>query len=171
MSATFGAPPQIINTVYNLTPDALEEIAQWLETRGLRTPISQIVGFSQFTGKSDTVAAFDTTDSVPYVDLTHTGPELTGLADGNYLVFHGALASVTTAGDAAFMSLSVNGSTPDDADCCRTNLDTATSMMRLTTKRLAAGGNNSIKAQYRSSTGNTVGFLNRWLVVLRYANL
>jgi hypothetical protein len=35
-SQKFGPPPQVLASIYEMTPDVLEEIAQWLEIRGIR---------------------------------------------------------------------------------------------------------------------------------------
>jgi len=43
---SFGPARTIISTIYELSPTALEELAQWFEQRGLKTPVSQIVGGS-----------------------------------------------------------------------------------------------------------------------------
>jgi hypothetical protein len=41
----FGPHQEIISSVYEISPDALEQIAQSIEQRGIRTPVSQIVGY------------------------------------------------------------------------------------------------------------------------------
>ena len=43
---TFGPARTIISNIYEFEPTALEELAQWLEQRGLRTPVSTLVGGS-----------------------------------------------------------------------------------------------------------------------------
>ena len=43
---TFGPHRTIISTIYEIMPTALEELAQWLEQRGLKTPVSTLVGGS-----------------------------------------------------------------------------------------------------------------------------
>jgi len=47
-TATFGPTRTIITSVYEFDPLALEELAQWLEQRGLRTPVSQLIGPKQY---------------------------------------------------------------------------------------------------------------------------
>jgi hypothetical protein len=42
-----GPHKTIVTSVYEISPDALEQIAQWLETRGIRTPIGNVVGARQ----------------------------------------------------------------------------------------------------------------------------
>lgn len=63
-TVTFGAARTIISSVYEITPTALEEIAQWIEQRGVRIPVGQLVGGStaltriyQGTGSPETVVA------------------------------------------------------------------------------------------------------------------
>jgi hypothetical protein len=43
---TFGPPRTIVSSIYELAPPVLEELAQWLEQRGIKTPISTLVGAS-----------------------------------------------------------------------------------------------------------------------------
>jgi len=40
----FGPVRTIIRSIYELDPPMLEELAQWLEQRGIRTPVSSLVG-------------------------------------------------------------------------------------------------------------------------------
>jgi hypothetical protein len=47
-AAQFGPPSTIVRSIYELDPLALEEIAQWLEMRGLRTTVSQVAGLTGF---------------------------------------------------------------------------------------------------------------------------
>ena len=46
MSEQFGPPREVLSSVYEVSPSALEEFAQWLEQRGLRTPVANLVGGS-----------------------------------------------------------------------------------------------------------------------------
>jgi len=43
-ATTFGPARAIISSIYELEPTVLEELAEWLEQRGLKTPISTLVG-------------------------------------------------------------------------------------------------------------------------------
>jgi hypothetical protein len=61
---TFGPPRTVLRDIYEITPETLEQIAMWIEQRGLRTPVSNIVGGStaltriyQGTGSPETVVA------------------------------------------------------------------------------------------------------------------
>lgn len=42
----FGAPKEVVGSISQISPVALEQICQFVEQRGIRTPISQIVGGS-----------------------------------------------------------------------------------------------------------------------------
>jgi len=62
--AALGPPRTVLRSVYEIAPDALEQIAQWLDQRGMRVPIGQIVGastaltrISQGTGSPETVVS------------------------------------------------------------------------------------------------------------------
>ena len=62
MTETYGPPRTVISSIYEIAGTALEELAQWIEQRGLRTPISSLVGSSpalthikQGTGSPETV--------------------------------------------------------------------------------------------------------------------
>jgi len=43
-NAAFGPTRTIIQSLYELDPLVLEEFAQWIEQRGIKTPISTMVG-------------------------------------------------------------------------------------------------------------------------------
>jgi len=43
---TFGPQRTIISSIYEFSPTALEEFAQWLEQRGLKTAVSSLIGGS-----------------------------------------------------------------------------------------------------------------------------
>lgn len=47
MTELFGPTKSVINSIYEFSPEALEQLAQWLEQRGIRTPVSQIVGYQR----------------------------------------------------------------------------------------------------------------------------
>lgn len=44
--ASFGPPPEILTSIYQIGPEVLEALAQWIEQRGIRTPVSNVVGGS-----------------------------------------------------------------------------------------------------------------------------
>ena len=43
---SLGPARTIIRSIYELDPSMLEELAQWLEQRGIKTPVSTLVGAS-----------------------------------------------------------------------------------------------------------------------------
>lgn len=46
MSETFGPPKIVVSDIFQVDPLALEQIASWIEQRGIRTPISNVIGGS-----------------------------------------------------------------------------------------------------------------------------
>lgn len=46
MSSVFGEPRVVVGSVYEISPEALEQIAAWIEQRGIRVPVSNVVGGS-----------------------------------------------------------------------------------------------------------------------------
>jgi len=154
-------------------PNAFKQyIVEYLALNQPLVPVGQLVGFSQFTAQ--VAAAVDTqeqTNSTTYVNLTTTGPTLTGLPDGQYLVLFGAAAEIDTATvNSARMSLEVNGVAAADTDMALSGSQFLVSVSRVVTKTFAAGSN-TITAKYRSTNAGTNAiFANRWMILLRYAN-
>jgi hypothetical protein len=142
----------------------------WLEQNPPTIPISQIVGFNQFTAKGDQITTEETTASNTFVDLATVGPSLTGLADGSYVVLFGA--SLQAVGGNIFkMGVSINGATADDNHVAENTSTTNTSVAHGFLTTLSNGGNNSLVAKYRMSAGASAGHARqRWLIALRYAN-
>lgn len=133
-------------------------------------PVSQMLGFVQTRAYvADPVPTQESTASSSYVQLSTVGPKLTGLADGSYVVFHGCeFVSADGFSAKGWEALSLNGAAPVDAKANRcflggTRRDTS---FRGESVTLAAGGNNSIEALYRSSLG-IPAFLRRWMLAIR----
>jgi hypothetical protein len=166
-----GTEPKI-HSIFDFTAEALEQLAFWIEQRGLHIPVTQLIGFSQFTAQAAPfISSSESTTSTAYTALATAGPAITGLSDGRYLVMYGALISTSSGGDRSIMSLSYNGAAASDSDACESRDTNLSSVSRTTTATLAGGGNNSITAKYRSSVGtSTATFASRWLVALRYGN-
>ena len=162
----------LIKDIYGVSADFLGQLRTWFEQNPPSIPVTQIIGFNQFTVQSATsVITNDSTTSQTYVNLTNTGPTLTNLPDGQYVFVFGCIASNSTSGDGAVVSLSINGSTPDDNDGSQTQATVLTSVMRAVPKTLSGGGNNTVTMQYRVGVaGHTGHFAYRWLFGLRYAN-
>ena len=47
----FGPHPITVESGWNISQQAMEDIAQYIEQRGIRTPVSQVVGFQQFVAE------------------------------------------------------------------------------------------------------------------------
>lgn len=83
MSETLYGPPRVVvNSLYEIAPQALEDLAAWIEQRGLRVPVSQLVGGStalthitQGSGSPETVV----TASVGALYLRTDGGAITTL--------------------------------------------------------------------------------------------
>lgn len=178
--ANQGLVDTIVQTVLGMLndPTSLPQnfkgwIPKYIEVNPPLLPISQIAGFSQFTAQpADFVAATETTTSTTYGDLATVGPVLSGLPDGQYLFYYGCASKVGTvdSGQEADMSISVNASTPADMDAVITEIQNYGMGMIVVAKTLAAGGNNTVQAKYKSVDGSEVGFARRWMIGLRFAN-
>lgn len=46
----FGPPREVVKTIYEIAPEVLEELAMWIEQRGLRAPASQVTGLKPAVG-------------------------------------------------------------------------------------------------------------------------
>jgi len=166
----FSTP--IVKDIFGVSADFLGQFRTWLEQNPPAIPVSQIVGFSQFTAQANSVATRESTISTTYVNLTTAGPSLSGLPDGQYLFLFGCDAFNSVAGNQLTMSIKVNSTAAADSDATLADAPAATykvCLMRAVTKTLANGGNNTITCQYRVSSG-TGSFENRWLIALRFAN-
>ena len=133
-------------------------------------PVSQIVGFKQVEQVEVTtanVATSGTTTSGTYTDLASAGPEITGLRDGQYLIFFGCRYMWNSAAQVTYMSLSVNGSAASDADACTTVAAGASSVVSAVTKTLSNGNANTLTAKYRTDAGTTGSYIERWLIAQR----
>jgi hypothetical protein len=171
----FGGTPVVVHTAQQISPQAIEGIAQLLEIRGIRTPISQIVGYTQQTARSDSVVAEAHTTSSTYADPNVSGgagPTLTGLMQGSYTVwFGGAGGGLLASNVVAFMAVSVNGSVPSNDDLsCEYQATGHVSGARVILAQLSSPGNtNTLKLLYRSSDGtDRCDVRRRWIVAIPY---
>ena len=158
-----------LNDIYtDISPQALGQLVDYITQSGIPIPVAQIVGFAQFTAQSAPfIGTSETTTSTTYADLTTVGPTLSYVSNGKYLIAFGCTAS-NSGQNATYISPNVNGTTPSDNDAAQTATAAAGSLARITTASLSAG-NNTVKLQYKVAAG-TGTFLNRWLVLLKYAN-
>lgn len=159
----------------DLTPDALghplefpPEFKRWLAdyvaTQVPKLPISQVFGYQLQRVRTAVVDTQQTTTSTSYTDLATTGPTLSQLANGFYLlVFGGDCSNASSAGD-GYMAPSINGVAAADADGVlfsgTFNDSTAiNSNLRVLLVQLdTPGGNNEIVMKYRVTSGT--GYFN-----------
>lgn len=133
---------------------------------GFDLPISQVIGFSQFTPQTAVrVNTSESTTSVTYVDLATVGPQLTGLPPGKYAVFFGAQAG----GNSAIMTVQDNAVAATDDDSILISLAAGSVSGAGYRDVNLTGDSNSLKCVYRATAG-TANFARRWLVAIRYAN-
>lgn len=158
-----------------LIPDAFKVAAADYVSQNSLLPISQVQGFTQFVAQSDKIldGTNATTTSTTYTDLSTVGPQLTGLAAGQYLFFYGFTGGGTTGGLITYASLSFNGGSPSASDFAEVFSGPGPSVgsysvMGLTPKTLT-GSNNTVKMQYKTS-GGTSSYANCWLTSLRVGN-
>ena len=109
-NATFDPPRTIVSSIYELNPLMLEELAQWLEMRGLRTTISQVTGLRGF---NQVALASTNTDVVigngaTVVVLTTTAT-LAGQDEAEFLARFPAFEFTDTAGGEAEVIINVDG--------------------------------------------------------------
>ena len=155
--------------LFNLPKVFLTYMADYIATSGLSIPIGQVLGFSQFTVQQATpIITSETTTSATFDDLATVGPEITGLADGQYVILFGAALSAS-AGDNAIMGIKINATEATTADpTVQTNATTLTSGATAMVKTLSNNGNNTLTARYESTGTGT--FAVRWLIALKFAN-
>ena len=153
-----------------LPKDTIGYLVERMALDGLQIPVSQLSGFSTFTAQfAPIIATVETTTSTSYVNLTTTGPQLTGLPDGQYVFIWSALAFCSASSDAAIMAVGYNGAATDNTVQARTNQTVDyTSIVALNIQTLSAGSN-SVLAKYK--TGTSATFSNRSLLALKYDEL
>lgn len=171
---TETGPTPKITSIFDFSPQALGELQLWLSQNPPSIPITQIIGFQNFTAVvAPTIqgGTHESTTSSTFTTLATAGPTLTGLSPGKYLVFFGAIADSTVATNSAVMGVSVNDAAVDG------NFVALTTNVGDTSIGVAGGltvsaANTSIAARYRNNDAvNNATFLARWLFVLRYANI
>jgi hypothetical protein len=172
--ADFKAPGQkpLVNSIFDFSNEALGELRLWLEQNPPATPVTSILGFSQFTAQTAVTAANQTRTSSTYADLATVGPAVTGLSPGNYLVLWGAAAFVNAATTSANTRVQdQDGNTTTNAVVAGTASTAYTSIMGADIIKLSKP-NSSLTVKYSSSDNATQSsWLGRFLIVLRYSNL
>lgn len=153
-------------------PDAFKAwLIDFIAVNGSLIPASQIHGWSQFNAIQSQVLASESTSSATYTNLSTTGPSITGLADGTYLLLFGAQYD-SPAGNAGYMSPSINGATPDDNDAAVEDPRSANrfNIARAVVKTISNNNNNSITMKYKVPAAGSNSWAYRWLVVFRISN-
>lgn len=168
-TAPGGTP--VINSIFDFSAEALGQLKVWIEQSGLNLPITNIIGFQQFTVQNAPfIFTSQSRTSSTYGDLATVGPTLTGLPDGKYVIMFGC-ASAAAGGTEAGMSVQINSDAVDSDDSVVSAASSLTAGSIAVVKTLSAGGNNSITAKYASLDNvNSATFARRWLLALRYAN-
>jgi hypothetical protein len=172
--ATFTPPGTlpVLQNIFQVSAEFLGQLRLWLSQNPPDIPISQITGFSQGVGQYSFVGTVETTTSLTYTDLATVGPQMT-VTDGNYIILHGSLMqAVSGAGSVATQSVSINGSTPADADGTATNAATVLIPGTMAVlKTIRTNASNTIKVQYKGNDNTkTFQFRNRWLLAFRISN-
>lgn len=112
MSA-YGVPHQLITSAQQISPQAIEEIAQLIEQRGLRTPISQLVGYQQVKANTSILASnIPVTTTSNAWTVTGLGSSTSGLRAGQYLVFISAVMKNSSAFEATMLGIRINSGDP-----------------------------------------------------------
>lgn len=169
LKKVFGRPELIPESFW-------AHLVDYIAVNQPQIPISQILGFAQFTAIAATpigtsAASSESTASTSFTDLATVGPQLTGLADGKYVIIFGASIRSATNGEDHYMSVDANGAGASDADALFGTNGNRYAAARAITKTLQNGGNNSLTAKYK--TGNAASDVHashRWLLALKYAN-
>lgn len=134
-------------------------------------PISHIFGYSGFAPQeAPTIATGESTTSTSYTNLTTVGPTLAELADARYWISFGALCGSSASG-AAQASIQINSDAVSDDDRIQaspTGIAGGASCARAVIKTLA-GGTNSVTMKYKSGDGSSVGFSQRWMILVKLA--
>ena len=161
----------LIDNIFGVSAEFLGELKTWLEQNPPAIPVTQIVGFSQFTIQSATsVNTSETTTSGTYTDLATVGPQLTGIPDGTYVFFFGCTLETSSTTFSAYCGLELNSSSPTSELQIISNSAVFVPGVRVSVGSLSNGGNNTVTAKYRTDGGATGTFSNRYLHALRVSN-
>lgn len=186
----------VLRKVFSSPLDVPQEwkawLVSWLEANPPVLPISQIIGYTDFTDQIAasrdaaiaaataaqvtatvaTVLSAQNTTSATYTDMTTAGPEITGLVDGQYIIFHGCSLVTSIANAESYQSISVNGAAASDNDAVTAGVTSRASVFTAVSVTLNAGGtSNSVKCVYRVDGGATLTAAKRKLIAAKYANL
>ncbi len=155
----------VLNSIYDLSPEFLSELKLWIEQAGIAIPVNRLVGFTQFVPQGNKGSG-GSTGSTTYTTVG-TGPSLSGLPPGKYLLMFGVSAS-NGASDSR-MAVSVNGDTPTDADSAYI-VAGATNKFGMSARLVTLTANsNSLAGKFKAVSGGTSSFSDPWLLAVRYA--
>lgn len=126
----------------------------------------------QFVGGSPLeaeVATGETTTEASYSALSTAGPSVAVPVAGDYFVEHG-FTSYSTA-KPNWMSYDIGGTGAVDADAVEGGLDSVADAAGSFARRKKKSGLTAVTltAKYKASSGNTVGFKNRWISIIPIA--
>jgi hypothetical protein len=169
-----GLPGQkyAVDSLRDISPRALGEIRSFLESSGFALPISQVIGFQQFTAQYATVSTSEAITSATYADIATAGPTITNLPAGSYVLLYGAyLEGQPSSNTVAYAAPSVNGSTPSDSAAATQQALYQVSVSSASLATMTAQSN-TVKLQYRRATSGPYdpSATYRWMIALRYAN-
>ncbi len=166
------------------SPDGEKELMSWVKDWTAAhlavTNGSQIIGVPNLAFvEAPMVAAPGSTTSGTFVDLTNVGPTLSGMSDGNWILFWGCtireIGGIDSVGQ---MSILPSWAGESDSQVASAQV-TANSMNNAVYSRAFGTqgpavvdptglGNNSCRARYRrQSGGGTVSFTNAWIAAVR----
>lgn len=150
-------------------------ISEWIGGHLLSLPASSLLGAANFIYRvASQVNTSETTASTSWTNLATTGPELTQLANGRWLVFWGAKYDQASSDSHGYMGMSANGATPSDGQAAHNHEDTFGKQALMYARHfgvegapaLSADHLNTLTAKYKAS-GGTARFEDRWMVALR----
>lgn len=172
-SGSVANPKPTINNIFDLDPLALEQIAQWIEQRGISIPLSQVTGYQQAIQSAAFVTASGSEQSseISFSNTTYTsysGPTISGLADGSYFLIYGCSAQVNGS-QQLFMAPSINGSTPSDSQAVEVTSSSNNSYSRALLANLSNSNSNTVELKYRVQ-GSDGSARYRWLIALKYGS-
>jgi hypothetical protein len=165
-----------IQNLFGVSSEFLGQLRTWLEQNPPTLSVNSLLGYTNTVPQFANVALEAHTTSSTYADPSVSGgagPTIDNLPDGKYVIQFGGSGGGDFAHNVTYhMGISVNGSTPTDdlsAEFASDRGNTSGMMVNLAT--LSAGGNNTIKAVYRSSDGTDRGNIRyRWIMAIRQSN-
>lgn len=153
-----------ITSIFDFSSEALGELKLWMESAGLSLP-SVIRAQSTANAASVTRSAFtattELTSSTSYTNLATTGPELTDVTAGNYVLIWGATC-LSPAAQVSSMAVAEDGTVITHA--AETQVTTNTS---ISSSGLYTITGTTLTAKYKISGGANGSWSNRWLVAIK----